>query len=116
MLFLLVQLGRLNDEAGDEWKPNHWPGAELTGPEYKVFKKRQDEEEERSRMATTDEQPNQQPNEQPEDGDALDLGPGMRIQLARQVSHEAPLRLLVAEYALMEHEWCEIQRLMRGGS
>jgi hypothetical protein len=62
-------------------------------------------------MATADEQS----NEQPEDGDALDLGPGMRVQLAQQVSHEPPLRLLLAEYALMEREWCEIQRLMRGG-
>jgi hypothetical protein len=66
-------------------------------------------------MATIDEQPNEQSDEQPEDGDALDLGPGMRIQLTREVSHEPPLRLLLAEYALMEREWCEIQRLMRGG-
>jgi hypothetical protein len=62
------------------------------------------------------EQPNEQTNEQTEDGDALDLGPGMRIQLAQEMSHEPPLRLLLAEeYALMEREWCEIQRLMRGG-
>ena len=33
------------DEAGDKWKPNHWPRAELAGPEYKMFKRRQDEEE-----------------------------------------------------------------------
>jgi hypothetical protein len=31
------------DEAGDKWKPNHWPRAELAGPEYKMFKKRQEE-------------------------------------------------------------------------
>jgi hypothetical protein len=61
-------------------------------------------------MATSDEQP----DEQHEDGDALDLGPGMRIQLVQQVSQEPPLRFLLAEYALMEREWCEIQRLMRG--
>lgn len=104
-----------DDEAGDEWKRNDWSRAELAGPEYQMFKKRQDEEEGRE-MATTDEQPKEQPNEQPEDGDALDLGPGMRIQLAQEVSHEPPLRLLPAEeYALMEREWCEIQRLMRGG-
>jgi hypothetical protein len=66
-------------------------------------------------MATTDGQSKEQPNEQPEDGDALDLGPGMRVQLALQVSHEPPLRLRLAEYALMEREWCEIQRLMREG-
>jgi hypothetical protein len=66
-------------------------------------------------MATADEQSNEQSNEQSEDGDALDLGPGMRLQLAEQVAHEPPLRLLQAEYALMEREWCEIQRLMRGG-
>jgi hypothetical protein len=67
-------------------------------------------------MATSDEHPSEQPNEQPEDGDALDLGPGMRIQLAQQGSHEPSVRLLPAEeYELMEREWCEIQRLMRGG-
>jgi hypothetical protein len=74
-----------------------------------MFQKRQDEEEE-SEMATSDERP----NEQPEDGDALDLGPGTRIRLAQQVSHE-PQLWLAEEYALMEREWCEIQRLMRGG-
>jgi hypothetical protein len=85
-------------------------GAELAGAEYKMSRKRQNEWEEGSEMATSDEQP----DEQREDGDALDLGPGMRIQLVQQVSHEPPLRFLLAEYALMEREWCEIQRLMRG--
>jgi hypothetical protein len=28
-----------------EWKRNPWPSAELASPEYKMFKKRQDEEE-----------------------------------------------------------------------
>jgi hypothetical protein len=32
-----------DDEAGDEWKPNHWPSAEPAGPEYKMFQKRQRE-------------------------------------------------------------------------
>lgn len=59
---------------------------------------------------------NEQPNEQSEDGDSLDLGPGMRIQPAHPVSDEPQLLLPPAEYALMEREWCEIQRLMRGGS
>ncbi len=64
-------------------------------------------------MARNDGPQEEQPREQTEDGDALDLGPGMRIQLAQQVPCEPPLRLLLAEYELMEREWCEIQRLMR---
>jgi hypothetical protein len=74
-----------------------------------MFKKRKDEEE-GSAMATSDERP----NELSEDGDALDLGPGTRIRLAQQVSYE-PQLWLAEEYSLMEREWSEIQRLMRGG-